>query len=280
MQTYVVLKDYSSKIISHQYFESFILFLILLSSITLIIDNPLNDPESNLAITIDYIDVITTSFFVTEMSIKMIATGVITKKGSYFRESWNILDFFVVFFSVLSLGGLSQLKSLKALRALRPLRLINRFPGLKVMVMALVISAPEIAQIGVVVMLVYFIFGILFVSFLKGQLRGCSGPIYNNIISNNDSYNSLLISPQSYFSLDPEQQTWYGPNSPVYVSNYNNCSQVWPQQPCCKNYVGVNNEEITSKIICECWGGSWATLTDFRFDNLGIFFVINIQDKI
>lgn len=55
---------------------------------------------------------------------------------SYFRTGWNIIDFIVVIFSIISFaltsGKFKIVKILRLLRVMRPLRVISRNKGLKV----------------------------------------------------------------------------------------------------------------------------------------------------
>ena len=58
--------------------------------------------------------------FIVEMTVKLIAIGFVMDEGSYLRDSWNQLDFFIVFSSILdmSLDGF-DVPALKILRMLR-----------------------------------------------------------------------------------------------------------------------------------------------------------------
>jgi hypothetical protein len=56
-------------------FEGVIMTLIIISSITLVIDNPLSDPESSIIVTVGYIDNCFTISFTIEALIKIIAMG-------------------------------------------------------------------------------------------------------------------------------------------------------------------------------------------------------------
>jgi len=59
----------------------------------------------------------------------------------------------------------------RALRALRPLKIIQRIPGLRVIVHSLVLAMPSVAEVGVIVLMVFFVFGIFFTNYFYGQLR-------------------------------------------------------------------------------------------------------------
>ena len=113
-----ILKKTSSCHVSHQVtlnkkvasiFEGIILTLILISSVNLVIDKPLNDPYAPSTIFLSYIDNCFTILFTCEALIKIIALGFFftnttmqqKKFTAYMRDPWNILDFIVVCASLL-----------------------------------------------------------------------------------------------------------------------------------------------------------------------------------
>lgn len=118
-------------------FDYFILLTIVLSSIQLALENPLNDPEGELMSALFYVDIFTTTIFVTEATLKIIAYGlIINYEDSYLKNAWNLIDFIIVIFSVISLSirnsPLKVFKVFRLLRVLRPIRLIARNEGLRV----------------------------------------------------------------------------------------------------------------------------------------------------
>ena len=92
-----------------QLFESNILTLILISSVTLVINTPLSNPESETILFIGYLDNCFTVLFTIEASIKIIAHGflfnnsVLRSKGfpPYIKNPWNIIDLVVVIASLI-----------------------------------------------------------------------------------------------------------------------------------------------------------------------------------
>lgn len=168
-------------------FDNAVLVLIILSSITLAVDNPLDDPNSKMKIALTYIDIVFTILFLLEALIKIIAKGLIFSNlpiKPYLRDSWNILDAFVVVVSSVDLayywagsdnanGALSALRSLRALRALRPLRVISRNESMRLIVKALLASLPSMANVMLVFALFLLIFGIIAVSFYQGMFWQC-----------------------------------------------------------------------------------------------------------
>ena len=109
-------------------FDWFIIALIMLSTVTLAFEHPLDNPESEKLKVLAIVDVVFTAIFPLEAVLKIVALGfLLNGKRSYLRDSWNILDFIIVFTSLLSLGidaDLSVVKVLRVARILRPLRLI------------------------------------------------------------------------------------------------------------------------------------------------------------
>ena len=83
-------------------FELFIQFTILVSSVNLALENPLNDPDGALKSAVFYIDVFTTSIFIMEAMMKTVAFGFVANgRYSYLRSYWNIIDFAIVILSVI-----------------------------------------------------------------------------------------------------------------------------------------------------------------------------------
>uniref|UniRef100_A0A8C2G9U3 Calcium voltage-gated channel subunit alpha1 Ia n=1 Tax=Cyprinus carpio TaxID=7962 RepID=A0A8C2G9U3_CYPCA len=108
--------------------------------------------------------------------------------------SWNILDGFLVFVSLIDIvvsmaGGakiLGVLRVLRLLRTLRPLRVISRAPGLKLVVETLITSLKPIGNIVLICCAFFIIFGILGVQLFKGKFYHCLGLDVKNITNKSD----------------------------------------------------------------------------------------------
>jgi len=112
-------------------FDYFILTLIILSTLMLTLESPLMDPTSERATNLYWIDVVVTAFFTLELVTKVLVYGfMFNGEDSYMKNSWNVMDFFIVVFSLISLAAkdvdLGVIKTFRMLRVLRPLRMINR----------------------------------------------------------------------------------------------------------------------------------------------------------
>ena len=125
------------------------------------------------------LDIVMTVIFSLEVILKVIATGLVFNgKNSYLRDGWNLLDFMIVFSSLMSLspetfGDISFLKALRFARILRPLRSIKRHKGLKLAVISLFKSIPEIARMFMVVVFVLLILGVLMTTIYSGSFYRC-----------------------------------------------------------------------------------------------------------
>ncbi|XP_072298967.1 sodium channel protein type 4 subunit alpha B [Eucyclogobius newberryi] len=164
-------------IVEHNYFESFIIFMILLSSGALAFEDVYLEQRRVVKIVLEFADQVFTYVFVVEMLLKWVAYGFKT----YFTNAWCWLDFLIVDVSLVSLTAnilgyseLGAIKSLRTLRALRPLRALSRFEGMRVVVNALVGAIPSIFNVLLVCLIFWLIFGIMGVNLFAGKFYYCS----------------------------------------------------------------------------------------------------------
>lgn len=243
------------RLIANPLFDKTILALIILSSISLAVDNPLSNPDSTLTRSIKRMDNAFAIIFCAEMVFKIIALGLVAHKGSYLRNSWNILDCGIVITSLIMLiaessgggKGLKSLRSLRGLRTFRPLRMISRRPGLKLVVNALIESIPAVANVLVVCMLFFFIFSIMAVNYLKGTFYSCQGDVFDALSSDQRGF---LVIPVVWANTTVDQQDWFANTT-------------------CVGFTSSSASKITSRYICECWGGDWGPVMAENFNNVG-----------
>ena len=104
------LRKLCSIVTNHNAFGIFIMVCIIISTLTLALEEPLEDPKSNKLKVINNIDKVTTTIFTIEAVLKIIAHGfILNGKKSYLRNSWNILDFIIVVSALLSLTSDSDI---------------------------------------------------------------------------------------------------------------------------------------------------------------------------
>uniref|UniRef100_A0A8C1LPR1 Calcium voltage-gated channel subunit alpha1 Ia n=1 Tax=Cyprinus carpio TaxID=7962 RepID=A0A8C1LPR1_CYPCA len=181
-------------IIAHKLFDYVVLVFIFSNCITVALERPkiLQGSLERLFLTVS--NYIFTAIFVGEMTLKVVSMGLYLGEQAYLRSSWNILDGFLVFVSLIDIvvsmaGGakiLGVLRVLRLLRTLRPLRVISRAPGLKLVVETLITSLKPIGNIVLICCAFFIIFGILGVQLFKGKFYHCLGLDVKNITNKSD----------------------------------------------------------------------------------------------
>uniref|UniRef100_A0A8C9DQQ4 Voltage-dependent L-type calcium channel subunit alpha n=1 Tax=Prolemur simus TaxID=1328070 RepID=A0A8C9DQQ4_PROSS len=165
------------RIVNDTIFTNLILFFILLSSISLAAEDPVQHASFRNHI-LFYFDIVFTTIFTIEIALKMTAYGAFLHKGSFCRNYFNILDLLVVSVSLISFGiqssAINVVKILRVLRVLRPLRAINRAKGLKHVVQCVFVAIRTIGNIVIVTTLLQFMFACIGVQLFKGKLYTCS----------------------------------------------------------------------------------------------------------
>ncbi|XP_050304148.1 voltage-dependent calcium channel type A subunit alpha-1 isoform X3 [Anthonomus grandis grandis] len=130
--------------------------------------------------------------FCVEASLKILALGFVLHRGSYLRNIWNIMDFFVVL-----TGFLTQfpqdliavdLRTLRAIRVLRPLKLVSGIPSLQVVLKSIIKAMAPLLQIGLLVLFAIVIFAIIGLEFYSGALHRTCYSLYDitQIVKEND----------------------------------------------------------------------------------------------
>ncbi|NXI91525.1 CAC1I protein, partial [Psophia crepitans] len=183
-------------VIAHKLFDYVVLAFIFLNCITIALERPQIEHRSTERIFLTVSNYIFTAIFVAEMTLKVVSLGLYFGDQAYLRSSWNILDGFLVFVSLIdivvsvaSAGGakiLGVLRVLRLLRTLRPLRVISRAPGLKLVVETLISSLKPIGNIVLICCAFFIIFGILGVQLFKGKFYHCLGIDIRNITNRSD----------------------------------------------------------------------------------------------
>ncbi|XP_071758265.1 sodium channel protein type 3 subunit alpha-like [Centroberyx gerrardi] len=194
------------QIVEHSWFETFIIFMILLSSGALAFEDIYIEKRKVVKVVLEYGDKIFSYIFVLEMFLKWIAYGF--KK--YFTNYWCWLDFLIVDVSLISLianslgySDFAAIKSLRTLRALRPLRALSRFEGMRVVVNALIGAIPSIMNVLLVCLIFWLIFSIMGVNLFAGKFGKCvnrTGFVHNATVVNNKSECHAMNDTQFYWT--------------------------------------------------------------------------------
>ncbi|XP_045150917.1 sodium channel protein type 5 subunit alpha isoform X1 [Echinops telfairi] len=197
------------RIVEHSWFESFIIFMILLSSGALAFEDIYLEERKTVKVLLEYADKMFTYIFVLEMLLKWVAYGF----QKYFTNAWCWLDFLIVDVSLISLvantlgfAEMGPIKSLRTLRALRPLRALSRFEGMRVVVNALVGAIPSIMNVLLVCLIFWLIFSIMGVNLFAGKFGKCINqtegdlPLNYTFVNNKSECESFNVTGELYWT--------------------------------------------------------------------------------
>lgn len=156
-------------VIKTSLFESFIILTIIANTIVLAIEDPTEDSSSDLSILEDVFLYIYTA----ECVMKIIGLGAFSHENAYFRQYWNLLDFFIVLVSLMSKISSMDLNlvALRAFRILRPLKSISTIPGLRILFLTLMYSFKLLMTSIALLVFFFMIFAIAGLQLWMGILK-------------------------------------------------------------------------------------------------------------
>lgn len=165
------------RIVESSRFQTFIITVIVINAITLGLETSPEIVEEH-GLELALFDRMVLVIFVAEIVAKLVVY-----RFRFFASGWNIFDFLIVAVTLIPAGG--NLSVLRALRILRVLRLLSIVPQLRQVVSALFGALPGMGAIGMVLLLMYYVSGVL-----ATKLFGPSFPEYFGTIG--DSMYSLF----------------------------------------------------------------------------------------
>lgn len=145
--------DFLRRIVESPLTERVVITLIIINAITLGLETSKELMASHGAL-LSSIDRIILAIFVVELIARMIV-----KRGAFFRDPWSLFDLFVIGIALVPTS--ESLSVLRALRILRALRLITVVPSLRKVVAGLVGALPGMGSIGLLLVLVYYVFAVM-----------------------------------------------------------------------------------------------------------------------
>nr|XP_053611690.1 sodium channel protein para isoform X23 [Plodia interpunctella] len=171
------------EIVTDKKFDMIIMLFIGLNMLTMTLDHyQQSDTFSNV---LDYLNMIFIVIFSSECLLKIFAL-----RYHYFVEPWNLFDFVVVMFSILSLVlsdiiekyfvSPTLLRVVRVAKVGRVLRLVKGAKGIRTLLFALAMSLPALFNICLLLFLVMFIFAIFGMSFfMHVKDKGGLDDVYN-----------------------------------------------------------------------------------------------------
>ncbi|CAH1959850.1 unnamed protein product [Acanthoscelides obtectus] len=179
-----IIRRYTRFIIEWPPFEYAVLLTIIANCIVLALEEhlPFHD-KTVLAQKLERTEVYFLGIFCVEASLKILALGFVLHRGSYLRNIWNIMDFFVVLTGFLTMFPQDiiavDLRTLRAIRVLRPLKLVSGIPSLQVVLKSIIKAMAPLLQIGLLVLFAIVIFAIIGLEFYSGALHRTCYSLYD-----------------------------------------------------------------------------------------------------
>ncbi|XP_059418520.1 sodium channel, voltage-gated, type I-like, alpha [Carassius carassius] len=269
-----LLRQTCYNIVEHSWFESFIIFMILLSSGALAFEDIYLETRKTVKTVLEFADKVFTYIFILEMLLKWVAYGF----AKYFTNLWCWLDFVIVDVSLISLvanamnySDLSAIKSLRTLRAFRPLRALSRFEGMRVVVNALLGAIPSIMNVLLVCLIFWLIFSIVGVNFFAGKFSECVN------ITSDKRMPITDISNRTQCELRPEELRWR--NVKINFDNVGNGYLALLQVATFKGWMPIMYAAVDSRKVeeqPEYEVNLYMYLYFVIFIILGAFFTLNL----
>ncbi|KAL1138768.1 hypothetical protein AAG570_008830 [Ranatra chinensis] len=170
------IRRYTRFIIECTPFEYAVLLTIIANCVVLALEEHLpRGDKTTLAKKLEQTEAYFLGIFCAEASLKILALGFVLHRGSYLRNIWNIMDFFVVVTGSMTIFAESNvdvdLRMLRSFRVLRPLKLVSRIPSLQVVLKSIIKAMAPLLQIGLLVLFAIVIFAIIGLEFYSGALH-------------------------------------------------------------------------------------------------------------
>lgn len=147
------LRQHATRLVETRIFQATVLVLILANAVILGLET-LEPVRRATGQTLVLIDRAIIYAFVVEIALR-----VYSYRREYFTSGWNIFDFLVVFISLFAAS--SGFGAFRAFRVLRVLRVVTVIPRMRVVVSALLDAIPGIASVGLVIVLIVYVFGVI-----------------------------------------------------------------------------------------------------------------------
>jgi voltage-gated sodium channel len=153
----VTLVERCRRLAAAKAFQNFILVVILAAGVLVGLETypSITRRHGGTLHTLDWLII---GIFTFEIAVKVVAEW--PKPWRFFRDGWNIFDFVVVAVCFLPFHA-QYVAVLRLARLLRVIRLVRALPDLQVLVTALLKSLPSMLYIGLLLGLLFYLYGVL-----------------------------------------------------------------------------------------------------------------------
>jgi len=157
----MTLRESFKNIKENIFFEIFVIFIIVVSGITIGIKTYDEIPLSTIEI-INKLDYGITIFFLIEIFIRIFSEQ---KRLNFFKSGWNVFDFSIIVLSAIPSSLFESILILRILRLIRVLRLITFVPQFKVIIQSLFVAIPRVFYVLLFMLINFYIFAVAGVTF-------------------------------------------------------------------------------------------------------------------
>jgi len=159
----VTLAQHLDRWAGSPWFQRTILGAILVGAVTVGLETypGLMARHGSLILTIDWVVI---GVFAAEALIKMGRHG--RRWWRYFTDPWNVFDFLILAVCLLPVDA-HYAAVLRLARVLRAMRLVTALPRLQVLVSALLKSLPSMTYVGILLGLLFYVYGVLGVALFR-----------------------------------------------------------------------------------------------------------------
>lgn len=164
------MRETLRKIIESAAFQTVVLIAIIVNAIILGAET-VPDIRTAMGASLMTIDRIIIYAFTVEILLRIYAYRL-----DYFKNGWNIFDFIIVVVSLVA--ATSGLAAIRAFRVLRVLRLVTAVPRMRVVVSALLDAIPGIASVGLIVLLIVYVFAVIAASLYGPEHEKLFGDVF------------------------------------------------------------------------------------------------------
>jgi voltage-gated sodium channel len=167
-----------------KWFQQFVIATIVLAGIVVGIETyQANVP--NWMPLLHIVDYLILLVFTLEAAIKIMAEG--SRPGNYFKDPWNVFDFIIVLACWLPVFlpdmDTTFVSVFRLARILRVLRLVSALPQLRMLVDALLKSIPSMGYVGILLFLLFYIYGAMGVFLFGGNDPVHFGNLHTSLLT-------------------------------------------------------------------------------------------------
>ncbi len=143
------------KIRNNDYFEAFVISVILISAIAVGFRTYEESFDPEIFLYLSYLDYFITFVFLIEIIIRIIAEKSLL---DFFRSSWNVFDFVIVAISLIPIESLDSILLARLVRVFRLLRLVSFIPQFRILIESFITAIPRVGYILLFMFVEFYIF--------------------------------------------------------------------------------------------------------------------------